>query len=309
MSVLVLVDHNNKEFKSDIEKLIGAANDIDHNVTLLIFGFQCDSVFLQAQKLVGINKIIYIDDKAYQYQLAENSAKLIAQIAQDYSHVLAATSSEGKDILPRVAALLDVTMLSDVIDIIDDETFVRPIYAGNALAKIKVLDSIKLMTIRVNAFTALNNSKIQPINVIKENSIFEAKTNFISQFVCPSARPELISAKRIIAGGRGVGSQENFQLIENLADKLHAAIGASRAAVDAKFASNDLQVGQTGKIVAPDLYIAIGISGAIQHLAGIKDAKVIVAINHDPDAPIFQMADYGLVADLFEAVPELINSI
>lgn len=307
MTILVIAEHNNIDLKPDTARIVTAAKSLSDNIHMLVVGKNCDSVVKTAQQVSGVSQVLIADADEYQAQLAENISKLIAELAIGYTHILTTASNQGKDLLPRVAALLDVSLLSDVIDVINTDTFVRPIYAGNAIETIQSLDDIKLITIRASAFDAsANDGQAELVTIDKK---FAALTSLISENLTISERPELGNANIIISGGRGIGSKENFALLEQLADKLGAAIGASRAAVDAGFVSNDFQVGQTGKIVAPNLYIAIGISGAIQHLAGMKDSKVIVAINKDADAPIFQIADYGLVADLFESVPELINSI
>lgn len=307
MSILVLAEHDNAALKLDTAKVVTAARALGDEVHLLVVGHQCESVVLAAQALEGVAQVLVADNVVYAAHLAENLAKLLVELAPSYSHILAPGSSTGKDTLPRVAALLDVAQISDVIAVVSSDTFVRPIYAGNALATVQSHDPIKVMTVRASAFDA--TSQGNSAAVTRLDKVFTAKTQFVSQSLTVSARPELGNAGIIVSGGRGMGSGENFGMLEQLADKLGAAVGASRAAVDAGFVPNDLQVGQTGKIVAPNLYIAVGISGAIQHLAGMKDAKVIVAINKDPEAPIFQVADYGLEADLFEAVPELIASL
>jgi electron transfer flavoprotein alpha subunit len=305
MAILVLAEHDNIHLKLDTAKVVSAAKAIGAEVHLLVAGFECTEVVTAAKALDGVSKVLVADASVYQAQLAENLSALVLALASDYEHILSAASSVGKDTLPRVAALLDVAQISEVIDVVSPDTFVRPIYAGNALATVQSLDSKKVMTVRSSAFdVAASNGNAEVVNLTQ---VIEAKTAFVSQELTVSARPELGSAGIIVSGGRGMGSGENFALLETLADKLGAAVGASRAAVDAGFVPNDLQVGQTGKIVAPDLYIAVGISGAIQHLAGMKDSKIIVAINKDPEAPIFQVADYGLEADLFEAVPTLTN--
>lgn len=307
MAILVLAEHDNAHLKLDTAKVVTAANKIGAEVHVLVAGYQCADVVNAAKSLAGVTKVLAADAEVYQAHLAENLSGLILELAGDYDHILAAASSVGKDTLPRVAALLDVAQLSEVIEVVSADTFVRPIYAGNALATIQSLDAKKVMTVRSSAFdVAPTTGNAEVVNLSQE---IEAKTQFVSQSLTVSARPELGSAGIIVSGGRGMGSGENFAILEALADKLGAAVGASRAAVDAGFVPNDLQVGQTGKIVAPDLYIAVGISGAIQHLAGMKDSKVIVAINKDPEAPIFQVADYGLEADLFDAVPTLTNLI
>ena len=272
---------------------------------MLVAGHQCAEAAKTAQALTGVTKVIVADSAVYANHLAENLGKLIIGLSADYSYILSAASSVGKDTLPRVAALLDVAQISEVIGIESADTFIRPIYAGNALATVQSLDAKKVMTVRSSAFDAVASTG--SAELVSVGDALDARTEFVSQTLTESARPELGNAGIIVSGGRGMGSGENFAILEQLADKLGAAVGASRAAVDAGFVPNDLQVGQTGKIVAPDLYIAVGISGAIQHLAGMKDSKVIVAINKDPEAPIFQVADYGLEADLFDAIPALNN--
>ncbi|EOW6613578.1 electron transfer flavoprotein subunit alpha/FixB family protein [Vibrio fluvialis] len=309
LSILVIAEHNNQVLAVDTLRTLQAAKTIGGEVSVLVMGAGCAAVAEAAKTCVGVSHVLLADSPVYEHRLAENGAALVTQIARNYSHVLAPATTFGKNLLPRVAALLDVGQLSDVIAIESPEIVVRPIYAGNALAKVKSLDAIKVMTIRSSAFDAVastgGNAEVKTVVHVIES----ATSQFVSQQKVESARPELPAARVVISGGRGLGSKENFALVEQLADKLGGAIGASRAAVDAGFVSNDLQVGQTGKIVAPELYIAVGISGAIQHLAGMKDSKVIVAINSDPDAPIFQIADYGLVGDLFEIMPELIKSV
>ncbi|MDI5876013.1 electron transfer flavoprotein subunit alpha/FixB family protein [Shewanella xiamenensis] len=307
MAILVLAEHDNAALKLDTAKVVTAARAIGDDVHVLVVGHQCGAVAQAAQALQGVAQVLVADNSAYEAHLAENVAKLLVDLAPNYSHILAAASSAGKDTLPRVAALLDVAQISEVISVVSSDTFVRPIYAGNALATVQSHDAIKVMTVRASAFDAVTQGNNAAVTTL--DKVFEAKAQFVSQALTVSARPELGNASIIVSGGRGMGSGENFGMLEQLADKLGAAVGASRAAVDAGFVPNDLQVGQTGKIVAPNLYIAVGISGAIQHLAGMKDAKVIVAINKDPEAPIFQVADYGLEADLFEAVPQLIASL
>ncbi|ABK47640.1 Electron transfer flavoprotein large subunit [Shewanella putrefaciens] len=307
MAILVLAEHDNAALKLDTAKVVTAACAIGDDVHVLVVGHQCGAVAQAAQALQGVAQVLVADNSAYEAHLAENVAKLLVDLAPNYSHILAAASSAGKDTLPRVAALLDVAQISEVIGVVSSDTFVRPIYAGNALATVQSHDAIKVMTVRASAFDAAAQGNSAAVTTL--DKVFEAKTQFVSQSLTVSARPELGNAGIIVSGGRGMGSGENFGMLEQLADKLGAAVGASRAAVDAGFVPNDLQVGQTGKIVAPNLYIAVGISGAIQHLAGMKDAKVIVAINKDPEAPIFQVADYGLEADLFDAVPELISTL
>ncbi|MCE9686756.1 FAD-binding protein [Shewanella sp. AS16] len=307
MAILVLAEHDNASLKLDTAKVVTAAKAIGTEIHVLVAGHECAEVAAAAQRLDGVTRVLLADAAAYQAHLAENLAKLILELAPDYEHILASASSVGKDTLPRVAALLDVAQISEVVQVLGGDTFVRPIYAGNAMAKVQSLDDKKVLTVRASAFDATANGGNAGLESI--DKVIEAKTQFVSQSLTVSERPELGNAGIIVSGGRGMGSGENFAMLEALADSLGAAVGASRAAVDAGFVPNDLQVGQTGKIVAPDLYIAVGISGAIQHLAGMKDSKVIVAINKDPEAPIFQIADYGLTADLFEAIPELIAAI
>ena len=316
LATLVVVEHYNQSLSADTLRTLRAASQIKQNgaslpVTALLVGHQCSSVLNELKRVQGISQIIAIDAAEYQHALAENLSTLIAEVGRDYSHILAPASTFGKNLMPRVAALLDVGQLADVIAIESLDTVVRPIYAGNALARVRSDDATKVMTIRSSAFDAIAMSDSPVVeNVVTLETVIKAEhSEFVSQQKAESERPELPAANVVVSGGRGLGSKENFALVEQLADKLGGAIGASRAAVDAGFVSNDLQVGQTGKIVAPQLYIAVGISGAIQHLAGMKDSKVIVAINSDPEAPIFQVADYGLVGDLFEIMPELLEKV
>lgn len=310
MKALLIAEHDNKTLKSCNLHTVSAAAALNADIDLLIVGYECDAAFAEAKKIPHIKRILVANAKEYQHQLAENMAAFIADVARDYDYVVSAATTFSKNLLPRVAALLDVAMVADVVKVVSPDTFVRPIYAGNALATVATQDKIKVLTFRTTAFPAIKTNGDQPAAV---ETISKVVGNDVSQFenqqLTVSARPELTSAKIIISGGRGLKSADNFKLLEDIADKLGAAIGASRAAVDAGFAPNDYQVGQTGKVVAPDLYIAVGISGAIQHLAGMKDSKVIVAINSDPDAPIFQIADYGLVGDLFQLLPELSEKI
>ncbi|AUI88287.1 electron transfer flavoprotein subunit alpha [Vibrio azureus] len=315
-ATLVIVEHDNQSLSADTLKVINAAsyltlNDSSLPVTALVVGFQCQSVIEQLQRVEGVDQILSIDSDVYQHRLAENTSALIAEMASEYSHLLAPASTFGKNLMPRVAALLDVGQLSDVTAIESLDTVIRPIYAGNALARVRSDDATKVMTIRSTAFDSATVSPSPVVEkVVKLETVIASQcSEFVGQQKMETERPDLPAASVVVSGGRGLGSKDNFVMIEQLADKLGAAIGASRAAVDAGFVSNDLQVGQTGKIVAPQLYIAIGISGAIQHLAGMKESKVIVAINSDPEAPIFQVADYGLVGDLFEVVPELIQKV
>jgi electron transfer flavoprotein alpha subunit len=308
MRILVVAEYDAKGIKKSTLHTLTAAQEIaaaqQGEIDVLIVGHDCKRI-AESVRVAFVKKALVADQAEYAHCLAENVAELIAAVAKQYTYVLAPASTFGKNLLPRVAALLDVGMLSDVIKVVTPDTFMRPIYAGNAIATVKSLDNIKLMTIRSTAFVAAKNDgaavAIEAVNDKFANHL----SSFVKEEIQQSARPELTEARIIISGGRGLKSAENFKLLESLADKLGAAIGASRAAVDAGFAPNDYQVGQTGKVVAPDLYMAIGISGAIQHLAGMKDSKVIVAINNDPDAPIFQIADYGLVADLFTSLQEL----
>ena len=316
LATLVVVEHDNQSLSADTLRALSAASQIQQNgaslpVTALLVGHQCGSVLNELKCVQGISQVIAIDASEYQHALAENLSTLIAEVGRDYSHILAPASTFGKNLMPRVAALLDVGQLSDVIAIESLDTVIRPIYAGNALARVRSDDPTKVMTIRSSAFDAIAVSDPAVVeNVVTLETVIKAEhSEFVSQQKAESERPELPAANVVVSGGRGLGSKENFVLVEQLADKLGGAIGASRAAVDAGFVSNDLQVGQTGKIVAPQLYIAVGISGAIQHLAGMKDSKVIVAINSDPEAPIFQVADYGLVGDLFEIMPELLEKV
>lgn len=304
MNVLVYAEHDNESLKPETNKLVHAANTIGGDITILVAGKDCTEVAQQAAKVTGVAKVLVADDENYAHQLPENIADLVVEIAGEYTHIFAAATTTGKNFMPRVAALLDVAQISDIIKVESSDTFVRPIYAGNAIATVQSADEKKIVTVRAAAFDAAENSgsaEIANIDIVKESE----KSAFVSAELTESERPELTAAEVIISGGRGMQNGENFALLNGIADKLGAAIGASRAAVDAGFVPNDMQVGQTGKIVAPNLYIAVGISGAIQHLAGMKDSKVIVAINKDEEAPIFQIADYGLVGDLFEELPKL----
>lgn len=304
MTILIIVEHDNKNLKASAKNLVGAAKKIGGDIDVLVIGLGCNSVAEAATKLEGVKKVLLAEDKAYENHLAENVANLIIDVAKNYSHILAPSSTFGKDFMPRVAALLDVAQVSDIIAVISEDTFKRPIYAGNAIATVKSKDKIKIITVRPSSFDKCSDGgagKIERISGKSDSGI----SVFVNKEETKSERPDLTSARIVVSGGRGFGSGEKFKMIETLADKLGAAIGASRAAVDAGYVPNDYQVGQTGKIIAPDLYIAIGISGAIQHLAGMKDSKVIVAINKDESAPIFETADYGLVGDLFQVLPEL----
>ena len=305
MSVLVIAEHDNDEVRTATLNAVTAAGEIDTDVDLLVAGSGCAGVADECSSIQGVTRILLVDNPAYEHDLPENLSPLVQSLAERYTHVLAPASTFGKSLLPRVAARLDVQQISDISDIESADTFVRPIYAGNALATVQSTDSVKLITIRTTAFDAAptegGNAAIEKIEAVACPALAE----FLGQELTPSERPELTSAGIVISGGRGMQSGDNFAMLERIADKLGAAVGASRAAVDAGYVPNDYQVGQTGKVVAPNLYIAVGISGAIQHLAGMKDSKVIVAINKDEEAPIFQIADYGWVADLFTAIPEL----
>jgi electron transfer flavoprotein alpha subunit len=305
MSVLVIAEHNNLSLNAVTGSVIRAAGLIDPEIHVLIAGTGCEAVAAAAGQYQGVTKVLLADNPVYEHQLPETLTGLLLSISDDYAAILAAATTSGKNLLPRIAALLDVGQISDIVGVHSANTFVRPIYAGNALATVESSDSIKIITVRTSAFDEAGKGEgsvlIEPLDQV----ITQDKSQFVSENLSTSERPELAGAAIVVSGGRGLGSAENFQLLEKLADKLGAAVGASRAAVDAGYVGNDLQVGQTGKIVAPGLYIAVGISGAIQHLAGMKDSKVIVAINNDADAPIFQVADYGLVADLFQVLPEL----
>ncbi|MFI3245375.1 MAG: FAD-binding protein [Ferrimonas sp.] len=305
MTTLVIAEHDQHQLKATTLNTLSAALAIGAPITVLVAGDHCDAVAAQLAEIPAVAQVLLADAPCYQHQLAENVALLVAEIGHDYQHILMAASSSGKDLLPRAAALLGVNQVSDIIEVISPDTFRRPIYAGNAIATVQSSDPIKVISVRASAFeTAPANGGNAPI--VPLNSTYDAAlSRFVSAQLAQSERPELTAARVVISGGRGMGNGANFALLEAIADKLGAAIGASRAAVDAGFVPNDMQVGQTGKIVAPELYIAVGISGAIQHLAGMKESKVIVAINQDEDAPIFQVADYGLVADLFEALPAL----
>jgi len=304
MSVLVLAIHDNTEIKPATLNAVTAAKEIGE-VTVLVAGENCRAAAEAAAQIDGVAKVLVADSDVYANRLAENIAPLLVSLAGDYTHLLAPATTTGKNVMPRVAALLDVAQISDVSAIESEDTFVRPIYAGNAMATVQSTDAVKVMTVRLTAFDGAAPEGGSA--AIEDAAVTDAAglSSFVSQELTVSERPELTSAGIVISGGRGMQSGDNFAMLEEVADKLGAAVGASRAAVDAGFVPNDYQVGQTGKVVAPDLYIAVGISGAIQHLAGMKDSKVIVAINKDEEAPIFQVADYGLVADLFNAVPEL----
>ncbi len=305
MSILVIAEHDNATLKPATLHAITAAAAIGGDIHVLVAGSGCSAAADAAANVAGVAKALIADGAELEHQLAENLAPLVVELAKNYGHVLAPATSNGKNLLPRVAALLDVQQISDIIGVESPDTFVRPIYAGNAISTVQSADPVKVITVRTTAFDAAAEAGGSGATESVSGGGDAGLSRFVGEELSESERPELTSAKIVISGGRGMGSGENFALLEKVADKLGAAIGASRAAVDAGFVPNDYQVGQTGKVVAPDLYIAVGISGAIQHLAGMKDSKVIVAINKDEEAPIFQVADYGLVADLFKAVPEL----
>ena len=305
MTTLVIAEHDNASIKSATRNTITAAAELGAEITLLVVGSDCQAAANEAASIAGVAKVLVADAAVYAHQLPEAVAPLIAQVASNFTHILAPATTTGKNLTPRVAALLDVAQISDIVTIKSTDTFVRPIYAGSALATVQSGDAIKVITVRTTAYAEAaaegGSASVDAVDTVIEQSV----ASFVSEELSVSERPSLSAASIIISGGRGMQSGDNFVLLEKVADKLGAGIGASRAAVDAGFVPNDYQVGQTGKIVAPDLYIAVGISGAIQHLAGMKDSKVIVAINKDEEAPIFQVADYGLVADLFVALPEL----
>ena len=305
MSILVIAEHDNSSLKQATLSVIAAAKAIGGDIDVLVAGENVGAIAEAAAKADGVNKVMVADNAVYGHFLGENLSQLIVELAEGYTHILAAAGSTGKDTMPRVAALLDVAQISDIIRVEAPDTFVRPIYAGNAIATIKSSDSVKVITVRPTGFDPVaaegGSASVEQLDVVKDAGL----STFVSEQQAKSDRPDLASAGIVISGGRGMQNGENFKMLEQIADLMGAAVGASRAAVDAGFVPNDMQVGQTGKIVAPQLYIAVGISGAIQHLAGMSDSKVIVAINKDEEAPIFQVADYGLVADLFEAIPQL----
>ncbi len=309
MAVLVIAEHDNASIKPATLNAVTAAQEIGGPVHILVAGSACGGAAAAAAKIAGVVKVRVADAPHYAHPLAESLAALVVALAEGYSHLLAPATTTGKNFMPRVAALLDVAQISDIIAVESPDTFVRPIYAGNALATVQSSDRVKVVTVRTTGFDAAKgeggSAPIEAVSAAPDPGL----SRLVGQELTKSARPELTSARVIVSGGRGMGSGENFNILEALADKLGAAVGASRAAVDSGFVPNDYQVGQTGKVVAPELYIAVGISGAIQHLAGMKDSKVIVAINKDAEAPIFQVADYGLVGDLFQAVPELTEKL
>jgi electron transfer flavoprotein alpha subunit len=305
MSTLVIAEHDNSSLKPATLNAVTAAQALGADIDVLVAGADCSGAAQQAAAVAGVGKVLVADNAAYAHQLAENVSLLIADVGSSYDNIVSPDTSNGKNTMPRVAALLDVGQISDIISVESADTFKRPVYAGNVIATVQSADAKKVMTVRSTAFDAAaaegGSAAVEAVDAVHDAGI----SAFVSEEVAVSDRPELTAASVVISGGRGMQNGENFTMLDGIADKLGAAIGASRAAVDAGFVPNDMQVGQTGKIVAPDLYIAVGISGAIQHLAGMKDSKVIVAINKDEDAPIFQVADYGLVADLFDALPEL----
>ena len=310
MAILVLAEHDNRNLKKATLNTVAAAQKLGADIHVLVAGHHAGEAAKAAAQVAGVKKVLHADAPHLGEFLAENLAALVVSVAKNYSHLLAPATSTGKDVMPRAAALLDVQQISDISAVEGADTFVRPIYAGNALATVKSKDAIKVITVRTTAFDAVaptgGSAQVESLAAPPDSGL----SAFVSREVSKSERPELTAAKIIVSGGRGMGSGENFtKVLEPLADKLGAAMGASRAAVDAGFVPNDWQVGQTGKIVAPDLYVAVGISGAIQHLAGMKDSRVIVAINKDEEAPIFQVADYGLVGDLFKLVPEVIEEL
>jgi len=309
MSVLLIAEHNNKELKPFTLNVINAAKQIDEDTHVLLIGHNADSVAKQISEVSGVKKIIHVDNVIYENYVAENFVPVILKNAESYTHIVSAANTFGKNLMPRVAANLDTSQISDIIKVISNDTFLRPIYAGNAFATVKSNDPKKCITVRPTSFDPAPSTGGSAEIVKGEASEEYSLTKFIKKEEIKSDRPELGTARIVISGGRGLQSGENFKLITAVADKLNAAIGASRAAVDAGYITNDHQVGQTGKVVVPDLYIAVGISGAIQHLAGMKESKVIVAINKDGEAPIFSVADYGLEADLFEALPQFLEEL
>ena len=305
MSILVVAENSNKELKSTTLNCITAASKINDEIHVIVMGNQCGDVVKEVALIEKVKKVLHLDDSQFENPIAENIASIVVNLSENYTHILTPASTFGKNFMPRVAALLDLSQISDVIKIENEDTFVRPIYAGNAFATIQSIDSKKIITIRPTSFEAAlkknGNAAVEKISFNVDQSLVE----FVNREESNSDRPELGTARIVISGGRGLQSAENFSMINEIADKLNAAVGASRAAVDAGYVGNDYQVGQTGKVVVPDLYIAVGISGAIQHLAGMKESKIIVAINKDEEAPIFNIADYSLNADLFEALPQL----
>jgi electron transfer flavoprotein alpha subunit len=309
MAVLVIADHDNASLKGATLHTLGAAQKLGGELVVLVAGQGCDGAAKAAAQAQGVTKVLVADAAPYAGQLAENVAALVVSLAPDYTHILAAATTTGKNVMPRVAALLDVAQISEIVAIVSPDTFVRPIYAGNALATVQSKDPVKVITVRATGFDAVAATGGSAAIETAAPQADSGLSTLLGRELTKSERPELTAARIVVSGGRGIGSAENFKVLEPLADKLNAAMGASRAAVDAGFAPNDWQVGQTGKVVAPDLYVAVGVSGAIQHLAGMKDSRVIVAINKDEEAPIFQVADYGVVGDLFSIVPELVKEL
>ena len=309
MSILVLAEHNNIEVKSSTLNTISAASKLGDEIEVLVLGSNIENISKEISSYQHVSKVIFLDSQKFEHSIAENIEPVIVSISENYSHILAPATTFGKNVMPRVSVKLDVAQISDIINIESEDTFIRPIYAGNALATVSSKDPKKVITVRPTSFDVVakegGSGVVEQLNF----DIGEVKVEFIDREESKSDRPELSTARIVISGGRGLQSAENFKLISDIADKLNAAIGASRAAVDAGYVSNDYQVGQTGKVVVPDLYIAVGISGAIQHLAGMKESKIIVAINKDEEAPIFNVADYGLSADLFEALPQLSSEL
>lgn len=309
MSTLILAEHEGGALRPATLNVVAAATQLGNDVTMLVAGNGTDSVAQAAAAVAGVSKVLHADDAAYENELAENLADLVMSVAGDYEHILFAATASGKNVMPRVAAMLDVPGISDITEVQSVDTFVRPIYAGNAMATVKSSDAKKVITVRTTSFEAgAETGGAAAVEALATAGASD-KVSFIGQELSQSDRPELTSARIVVSGGRGMQDGENFKMLDDIAEKLNAAVGASRAAVDAGFVPNEYQVGQTGKVVAPDLYIAVGISGAIQHLAGMKDSKVIAAINKDEEAPIFQVADYGLVADLFDVLPELSKAL
>ena len=309
MSILVLAEHNNIDIKSSTLNTISAASQIEEEIDVLVTGFQCEELSKKIAKCEKVSKVIFVDNEKLKNPIAENIEPIVLSVAEKYSHIMAPATTFGKNIFPRIAVKLDLAQISDVIKIVSNDTFMRPIYAGNAIATVKSNDKIKIITIRPTSFDPVETSGGSDVVESLEFQTQNNSVEFIDREESQSERPELSTARVVISGGRGLQSAENFKLLNEIADKLNAAVGASRAAVDAGYVSNDYQVGQTGKVVVPDLYIAVGISGAIQHLAGMKESKVIVAINKDEEAPIFNVADYGLNADLFEVLPQLSSEL
>ena len=305
MSILVIAEHDNSELKTATLNTVAAGMAIGGDIDILVAGSDCDSVAESASQVPGVGKVLLANKETYKNSLAENLGNLVVELSEGYTHILAPATTSGKNFMPRVAAKLDVSQISDISAVISEDTFERPIYAGNCIATVQSTDSVKVITVRSTGFDACEATGGSASISAVDNDTDAGVSSFVKEEIAESDRPELTAADVVISGGRGMQNGDNFSLLNGIADKLGAAIGASRAAVDSGFVPNDMQVGQTGKIVAPDLYIAVGISGAIQHLAGMKDSKVIVAINKDEEAPIFQVADYGLVADLFDALPEL----